>query len=179
MLNTAVDIVNGIKSGQIGVIEAIKIGDCVVSALTGLSGADSVTITERKVQAGFAVTEGVDDDPKDRVFTILLADPEISLEAGLSAALTGNIAGIAEGWRDKKETLYSHFRNHEIITAISHVEVLPNMIIRSIDPVYDSDENWDAFIARVELHQWSHGSATASDDVSGAITAAEKNVGAL
>jgi hypothetical protein len=179
MLNTALDIIKGVRDGQIGVIEAIKIGDCVVSALTGLSGADSVTITERSVQAGFVVTEGVIDDPKDREFVILLADPEISLEAGLSAALTGSLAGITEGWRDKKETLYSHFRNHEIVTAISHVEVLPNMIIRSIDPMYDPEENWDCFIARVELHQWNQGSLTAAGDVSNAITAASVQVGAL
>lgn len=179
MLNSATDIISGIKNGQIGVIGAIKIGDCVVSALTGLSGADSVTITERKVRSGFAVVEGVDDDPKDRVFTILLADPEISIEAGLSAALTGSLAGMTETWRDKRETLYSHFRNHDIVTAISHVESLPNMIIRVIDPIYDSEENWDAFVARVELHEWSQGTAEAASGVEGAITAAASAVGAL
>jgi hypothetical protein len=179
MLNTATDIIKGIADGQIGVIEAIKIGDCVVSALTGLEDEMSVTITERSVQSGFVVTEGVVDDPRNPVFYILLADPEYSLEAGLSAALTGSLAGITEGWRDKKETLLSHFRNHDIVTAISHVEVHPNMMIERIAPVYDPDENYDCFIARVELHQWSQGSVTAASDVSNAITAASIQVGAL
>jgi hypothetical protein len=139
----------------------------------------SVTITERRVQAGFVVTEGVIDDPQNPVFTILLADPEISLEAGLSAALTGSIAGMTETWRDKKETLLSHFRNHDIVTAISHDNVFANMMIRLIEPLYDSDENWDCFIARVELHQWSQGTETAAVDVGNAITAASVQVGAL
>lgn len=178
-LGSIVDIGNDIRSGKIGVIPAIRIGDVAVSALTGLRGADSVSFTTKSVQAGFAVTDGIVHRPKERSFDIILADPEISIEMGISAALSGSWAGFSETWRDKKDTLYKHFDNIEIITAVSHVEPLPNMFIVQIDPVFDVNENFDCFIAKVDLRTWDERGVQSASDVDSAIKAASVNVGVL
>lgn len=178
-LSNLSDVAQGVANGQIGIIDVIKIGEVTVSALTGLSGGDSVEISDRAVQAGFLVTEGVIKNPRERVLTIVLADPEISLEAGLSAAISGDLAGFTETWRDKKAALYAHFNALDIIDVVTHEDVYPSMIIRSITPLFDADENWDCFVAQVEVREWSERSTTSATGVDNALTAAAEALGAL
>lgn len=179
MINSIINLAKSIRAGKVGVIDAIKIGDVTVSALTGLSGGDSVEITERAVQAGFLVTEAVVRNPRTRTLDIILADPQISLEETISSAMSGEWAGFTETWRDKKEALYAQFKNRNIVNVITHDDVYSNMLIRSITPIYDANENWDCFVARVELREWDKRSATTASDVDHAVTADDAKVGAL
>jgi hypothetical protein len=177
MLTSLVGLAQAIAAGKIGVIDDIKIGDVVLSALTGLSGRDSVTVTERAVQAGFLVTEGIIRDPIERTLDIVLADPQISIESGISAALSGGLSGFSESWRDKKDVLYSYLG--QIVAVTTHEGSYPRMILKAITPIYDVEENWDCFIAQVELREWDERSTEAASDVDNAITAAEAVVGGL
>jgi hypothetical protein len=97
----------------------------------------------------------------------------------MSSAMSGEWAGFTETWRDKKEALYAHFKNRDIVTVITHEDAYSNMLIRSITPTYDANENWDCFVARVELREWDERSASTASDVDHAVTAAEAKVGAL
>lgn len=179
ILNSVIDVARAIRSGAVGVIPAIKIGDVTVSALTGLRGGDSVTDSGRPVQAGFTPIEGIVKNPRERTLSIVLADPEMSIEQGLTAVLSGDWAGFTETWRDKKNALLAHFDNLDIIEVVTHDEVFSSMFIRAITPVYDPDENWDCYIAEVEIKQWETRGAASATGVENAITAASVQVGAL
>src|SRR3989304_2112162 len=102
-----VDAAAAIKDGVLGAIETIKIGDLVVSALTGLEGSDEWDIVQRPVEAGFLVTDAVVKLPYQRTLHIVLANPDFSVEAGITAALTGSVDQFTQTWRDKKQTLKS------------------------------------------------------------------------
>ena len=63
--------------------------------------------------------------------------------------------------------------NREIVTLQTHEGSYENMIIRVIDPVFDSVENWDGWVGTVILHQIN---PISSDDGGGLIDAAEEAV---
>ena len=52
-----VSIINQARSGELGNIETIKIGDVLVDVLENVTGSDVMRITRKPVEAGFAVTD--------------------------------------------------------------------------------------------------------------------------
>lgn len=174
-----IDAAAQIKNGEIGVIDIIKIGDVTVSALTGLQTPMEKEVTRRRVQAGFSVIDGMIDVPTDFILTIILANPDFSVEAGLTAALTGEFAGFTETYQDKRKALEAHFHNRDIINVIVHDGVYVDRVITRINPIYDNEQNWECFIAQVTVTPFDSRQVTAADDVNTAMTAAKQSVGGL
>jgi hypothetical protein len=147
------DAAAAIKGGEIGLIPVIKIGDLTISALTGLSGPDAKTITRKPVEAGFTITDAAVKVPFVKNLDICLANPSFAIDAGISAALTGDFAGFTETWRDKKDQLYQIFNDTEIVDVQTHEDIYESAIIEVIDPFFDVAENSDAFFARVTVSE--------------------------
>jgi len=159
--NNIADAVASIRDGEFGLIEQIYIGDLLVSALTGLSGSDEMIVTEKPIEEGYAATDAAVRLPTVRSLDICLANPDYSIETGVTAALTGDVSSLTDTWRDKRDTLWQMFEDKEIIEVQTHEDNYPSMIIQSITPWYDADENWDAYFATVvvrELIETSTGS---------------------
>jgi len=174
-----VDVASQIKSGTLGVIELIKIGDLQVSALTALSAPREKEVTRRRVQAGFSVINGVIELPTDIVLEIVLSDPDFSPEAGVTAALTGSWAGFTESWRDKRDTLLGYYNTNEVLSVVTHENVYPTRVISKIDPLFDANENWNCYIASVTFTPFDNKQLTSAADVNSALTASMINVGGL
>ncbi|MBV6340985.1 phage baseplate protein [Candidatus Magnetobacterium casense] len=170
------DAASQIKDGVLGAVETIMIGDVMVSALTGLSGGNSVEITRKPIEAGFATTDAAVDVPVERVLDICLANPDFSVEAGIDAALTGSVSQFTETWRDKKDKLYKYLTDKELIDVQTHEALYENMLIQSIEPKWDVDDNADAFFATVTVVEITQ-ITNATDG--GVIDAAESSVGGL
>lgn len=134
-------------------LEYVKIGDLVVSACTGLSGANEVTITEKPIGAGYPITDAAVDVPLEKSLDIVFANPQYSAEAIAAALLSGEADSLTESWRDKKDILYEIQSTREIVTLQTHEGSYENMLIRVIDPVFDNVENWDGWFGTVILHQ--------------------------
>jgi hypothetical protein len=151
--NSIADVVQSIRDGEVGLIDVIKIGDLTVSQLTGLSVPKSLTPTRKPVQAGFAMTDAAVFDPRELNMQILLANPDFSIEAGTTAVLSGNIDSLTKTWRDDKRDLEKKMDELEILTIQTHEGVYESMLITLIDPLYDVDDNSNAFIATVNAIQ--------------------------
>jgi hypothetical protein len=173
------DVASQIADGTIGVIGTIKIGDLTVSALTGLQAPVEKDVTRRPVQAGFDVLVGMIDTPTDLIMDVVLLDPDFSAEAGVTAALSGEWAGFTESWRDKRDLLYSLFDGREVVTATTHDRVYPARVIRRINPLYDSDQNWNGWVGQVTLTPFDNRQQGSADDVAGAMTSGLQSVGGL
>ena len=142
-----------IRDGEFGLIEEIKIGDLIVSALTGVDGTDEMSVTEKPVEAGYIVSDAAIKMPIRRSIDIVLANPDYSVEAGINAALSGSVEQFNDTWRDKKNRLYEYFENKELVTLQTHSEVILSMLIQSITPSYDVENNFDAFVANITLQE--------------------------
>jgi hypothetical protein len=150
-LSSLADVADAVKAGVLGLIEVISIGDLTVSALKGLSGSDSLTITRRPVQAGYDIVRAAVRNPKVRTLTILLADPEYSAQAGIEAAMSGSLAGLTDTWRDKRSELELMHTNKEIVPYQTHENVYPPSLVQEINALWDVEDNQDAFIANVTM----------------------------
>ena len=172
----AADAVSAIKNGVLGLLEEIKIGDLVVSALTGLEAPSRVTITDKPIESGMAITEAIVRVPQTIVMDILLANPQYSVENVASSLLSGNPSNLAETWRDKKAQLYQYQKDYEIISAQTHEGVYDSVVIEEINPWYDVDENYDAFFATVTLRELPVNEAASSG---GLLDSAKEALGGL
>ena len=130
-------------------MEDAKIGVLTLSALMGLEGSDPLDVTRKPVDQGFVMTDAAVKMPMERTMEICLADPELSPEALVQAALSGNTASLTMTWRHKKDLLYQLFNDRELVVVQTHEEVFESMLIQDIIPHYDINENWDAFFATV------------------------------
>jgi hypothetical protein len=139
------------RDGSLGLIEEIKIGDLVVSALTAIDYSHEMEITEKPLQAGYDATDAAKEIPIEINIDICLANPDYSIEAGLTAALTGNAESLVQTWRDKKNQLYEYWKTKTLVSFQSHESIEDSLLIRSIRPYFDVDENYDAFFANVTL----------------------------
>lgn len=171
-----VDVIARIQDGELGLIEVVKIGDLVVDCLTGLTAPNRKNVTRKPIDAGFAVTDAAVDVPDDVVLNIILTNPDYSLDTGTQAALTGSIDSLNETWRDKKNELYQIFNDREIVTIQTHENTHDSMLIESIEPLYDVDENWDAFVATVTAIQITKATAQTT---TGKVNAAQADFGEL
>lgn len=174
-----VDAINRIRSGRAGINGTIKIGDLVVSLLTAQEGGSDKDITGRPVVSGYDTVEIVRRLPWERSLTIVLADPDLSVEAGVTAALTGSVESLTETWTDKVARLLAMDESNEIITVQTLDEVRPNCIIKSVTPRYDLDENLDCWVGQVVVKQIDVRQGGTVAGVGDALTAASKQVGVL
>ena len=69
----AASVILAVESLQ---LEYIKIGDLIVSACTGLSGSNEITITEKPIGAGYPITDAAVDVPLEKSLDIVLANPQ-------------------------------------------------------------------------------------------------------
>ena len=147
--NNLVDAAAAIKDGKLGVIEVAKIGDIIVSALTGVDAPSSLTITRKPVQSGFTITDAAVDNADDLVLDVVLANPDFSAESGITAALTGDVSQFTTTWTDKRNQLHDYKNARELLTVQTHDGVFSDMLIQSITPLYDVDFNHDAWLGTV------------------------------
>jgi hypothetical protein len=172
---TLADAATAIQDGTLGLIETIAMGDIAVSALISLDGTDELAVTDKPIESGMSIADAAIDIPLERNLYICLANPDFSVESGITAALTGTFSGFAETWRDKKDQLYKYFNDREIISITTHEDYYENMLIQSITPYWDVDENYDAFFARVTIKRIT----TIEDALTGIIDSPEDAVGGL
>lgn len=170
------DLAADVAAGVVGLVDAVTIGDVTVSALEGLSAPDTSFVTRKPVQAGYIMTDAQTHDPKTMTLTVLMADPELSAEVGLTAVLTGDLAGLTDTWRDKRDAIKLLKADSEIIDVQTHDEALPGCLIVEIDPIYDVDENADAWIANITVQQIVQVGVVAAD---GLLDSALSDIGIL
>ncbi|MCP4537156.1 MAG: hypothetical protein GY832_08405 [Chloroflexi bacterium] len=151
--NNVADAAAAVKDGELGLIEQVYIGDLLVSALTGLSGSREKIVTEKPIEEGFAHTYAAVHLPIVLSLDICLANPDYSIEAGATAAMTGDVSSLAETHRDKRDRLFQIYDDDEIVGVTTHENSYPSMIIQSITPWYDVEENWDAYFATVVVKE--------------------------
>lgn len=151
--NNIAGAISAASDGVLGLAEDIKIGDLIVSALESLDVVESLRFTRRPIQTGQNMTEMAVKETQPITLGIILANPDISLDGAASAILSGNPSSMTETWRDKKKQLYKMKNDLEVIDVQTHEELYTNCVIQSIIPLYDINENWDAFIATVTLER--------------------------
>jgi len=173
--NNIADAASAIKDGTLGPIEVIKIGDLIVSALTGLSAPSELIPTRRSVEDGYEVVNRAVELPQALTLNIVLANPDFSVEAGLDAAMSGSFAGFLDTWRDKIKYLKQLQTDKEIVPVQTHEGVYETMLVTLIDPLYDVVNNADAWIGTVYLDEIRINPAGAG----GLIDAAKQAVGNL
>ena len=150
---TLSDAIQQFRDGQLGKIETIKIGDLVVDALTDMSAPSVLTVTRKPIEKGYNITDAAIREPLIIDITIALTNPDYSASAAITAAVTGNLESLNQTWRDKHNDLYQIHWDREIVKYQSHEGVYSSMIISVIDPIWNVDENYDAFFAHVTLEQ--------------------------
>jgi len=169
------------REGELGKIETVQIGDVVVDILENVSGVDEMRITKKPVEAGFNVTDAAILEPTERTFDIILTNPEYSATAAITAALSGTLESFNQTWQDKRDTIYGYFNSREIISITSHREQLQSMLIQSITPLYDVNENLDAWVGSIHFQKYEIAGDTAeyADDPTARFASAKQSVGRL
>jgi hypothetical protein len=169
------------QAGELGKIEQIKIGDVLVDVLTNVTGSDVMRITRKPVEAGFNVTDAAILEPVERTFDIILTNPEYSATAAITAAISGTLESFNQTYVDKRDTIYGYFNNRETITISTHEEVLESMMIQSITPRYDTEENLDAWVATIHFQEYQEVGDTAvpADDATSRFIASKQNIGVM
>jgi hypothetical protein len=148
-----VDAISAISDGELGNVKEIMIGELVVDALTGVDPYDKLDITEKPIDEGFTISDAAVEKPGELTLDIVLTNAEWSLDAGISAALTGNPGSLLNTWRDKRDLLYQMKANKEVVDVQTHDMLYESYMIRSISPWYDPSQNDEAFIATVSLQE--------------------------
>jgi len=152
-MGNALTAATAVADGKLGLFTQVMIGDLVVDVLMGLSAPESLTITRKPVEAGYAATDAAINDPIELYMTIALTDLELSVEAGVSAALTGSPGSFYLTWGQKKDRLFFMKDFKEIVSVTTHERTYQNMMVTMIDPIYDTAMNHDAFLANVTLSE--------------------------
>lgn len=166
-----------LKAGLLGNMEDVKIGDIIISALTGLSNPIQLDVTRKPIAAGYAITDAAVDVPTDIMLDVCLADPQLSADALLTAALDGSLESLTETWRDKLSRIKQTAADREIVSVQTHDEIVDNMLITLIDPTYDVDDNFDCWFGTIGLTQITTVQVGAEE--AGLLDAAEEAVGGL
>lgn len=170
-----VDAIAAVKDGDLGLITTVMIGDVLVSALIGLYAPKRLRVTRKPVQAGYDMTDAAVEEPKMLYMDICLSNPDLSIEAGLQAALTGNPGSLTSTYREKKDTITGYLENKQLITIQTHEGVHESMLLTEIDPYWDAAENWNAFFANVRAEEIR----TSGDEVGGLFDSSEVAVNGL
>ncbi len=151
--NNIVDAASAIKDGEFGLIEIVKIGDLVVSSLTGLSAPRELIPTRKSIEDGYETTDAAVKVPDELLMNIVIANPEFSLEAGLTAAVSGTVDSFLDTWRDGIKYLKQLQDDRELVEVQTHEGVYTSMLVRLLDPIYDVDFNADAWIGTVFMDE--------------------------
>ena len=139
-----------VKAGNLLPIPA-QIGDIIVGALTGLSAPSELDVTKRRMEDGFDLTIAAVDVSQDLVMDICLTNPNFSVTAASAAVATGNISSLTSTWREKRDYLHQIQDDRELVNVITHEGWYQNMLVRTIDPSFDTDENYDCYFATVTM----------------------------
>jgi hypothetical protein len=147
------DAIAAARDGEFGFNDTVKIGDLIVDALSSLSAPESLDITQKAFQDGSRKTDVAVENNLPLSMAIVLANPEYSVTELALAKVNGTLSQFNKTWREKKKELYQMKDDREIIEVQTHDELYTNVMIRSIDPLYDAESNFDAFICTVELER--------------------------
>lgn len=158
------DLIQAARDGELGLVDQVKIGDLVVSALIGLDDPTSSQIAQHKVQTGSVLAYSVTDERDTISLSIMLANPDYSVDGALTAAATGSAASFTDTWRDKKKQLYEIKSTRTVVDVQTHEELYSNCLVQAIYPEYDVDENWDCFFATVVVERIDFWGATQNTD---------------
>lgn len=172
------DAVAGVRDGTIGV-QQVKIGNIVVSALSGLRVTRRKEVTRRPVQAGYSVDMGVIDTPDQVEMDIVLANPDYSPEGLVTAAATGSLSALTDTWTDKRDQLYAIMDGREIVDITTHDQGFSSFVIEEIEPHYDVEEDVDGWVGTVRLVKFANQNSTTAVDLANAKSAAKAYVGGL
>lgn len=175
--NNLVDAFNAKKDGELGEIEDCKIGDLLVSGCLSLDTPESLIITRKPIQAGFEMTDAAIDDVQVISMDIILTNPVYSAKDLVAASLEKDYSRFNETWRDKKKQLYQMKRDREVVDTQTHDELYPNTVIQSIIPIYNAEENHDAFLCTVVLERIKLYGAT--DDATNKVSSPLQSVGGM
>lgn len=175
--NNLVDAFNAKKDGELGEIEDCKIGDLLVSGCLSLDAPESLLITRKPIQAGFEMTDAAIDDVQVISMEIILTNPVYSASDLIAAALEGDTSRFNDTWRDKKRQLYQMMRDREVVDTQTHDELYNNTVIQSIIPLYDADNNYDAFMCTVVLERIKLYGAV--DDTTNKVSSPLQSVGGM
>lgn len=169
------DAISAALDGLLGTFEEVKIGDLTVSALIENDAPKSLNITRRTTEDGYNVVHAAVEQPQELTWLICLANPNYSVDALLQAGFTGDISSLTETWRDKKQTLLTMQSTREVFSAQSQEQVYENMMIESIEPVYNVEQNWDAYFCYVRMVEYK----TVVSGVGGLLDSIEVSLGDL
>jgi hypothetical protein len=173
--NNMVDAISAVRDGEIGIVTTVMIGDVLVSALRSLYAPTRLRVTKKAIEDGYDINDAAIKEPTDLFLDICLANPDLSIEAGLNAALTGNPGSLTSTWREKRDQLLAYLDEKELITVQTHEGTYENMLVAEIDPYWDVSQNWNAFFANVRIVNI----VKVGTDVGGLFDAAEQAVGGL
>jgi hypothetical protein len=173
--NNMVDAISAIKDGDLGVITTVTIGDVLVSALRNLYAPKRLRVTKKAIEDGYDITDAAIKEPDDLYMDICLTNPDLSIEAGLRAALTGDPGSLTSTWKEKRDKLLSYLDEKELVTVQTHEGVYGSMLVSEIDPYWDVAQNWNAFFANVRIVNI----VKVGTDVGGLFDSAEQAVGGL
>lgn len=147
------DAAKSVAGAILGPMDVAMIGELTVDVLVDVTGGDSQVITERRLESGYTIADAVIPVPKERSVEIWLTDPEYSADALIGAALSGDPGSLTESWQDKRSQLYAYKDGKEVIALQTHEELIDNMVITDIEPLYDAEENYEGFHCVVTLRQ--------------------------
>ncbi len=160
----------------LGLVDVVKIGDLPVSALTSLSNPSELRVTRKPIGSGYAITDAAVDVPREITMGVCLADPQFTPDEIAAALLSGTLSSLTESHRDKRAALEQKKEDRELFALQTHEGVYFNMLIQSIDPIWDVDSNWDAFFASVTMVQISISDIL---DAGGILDQIEQSMGGL
>jgi hypothetical protein len=160
----ASDAISAVRDGVLGLVETVLIGELEVSALIELDAPEELDISEKPIEEGYNIVYAAIHIPIEINMTICLANPQYSVENAVGSLISGDVSSLTETWRDKKDRLYTYKNDREILTVQTQDGTFENMLIKNITPIYNVDENWDAFFASVTLRQVEILTSTTSDN---------------
>lgn len=163
-----------VKAGNLIPIPT-QIGDVVVSALTGLSAPRELDITRKPIEDGYAVTDAAVDVPQTLTLEVCLTNPGFSIGEVSSAAMSGSVSSLLSTWRDKRDYLYQILEDRELVNVLTHEGWYIDMLLHSIDPIFDADENYDCYFATLQMTQIK----VVASSLAGLIDSALQNKGKL
>lgn len=149
--NNVADLIKASQDNREGVFDTVSIDDLVVDCLVSLEAPSSLDIVEKRFQDGLSKVDVAVEEINNLTMEIVFTNPELSLDNVAEAYAKDDFGKFNDSFVDKKKRLYEIFNNREIISTQTHDEIYPDGMIQSIEPLYDSEENEEAFICMVVI----------------------------
>lgn len=151
--NNISDLIKASQDNREGVFDTVSIGDLLVDCLESLDAPMSKEFISKPFQSGISKTDVAVDNDRIITMTIILTHPKLSLDGAAEAYAKDDFGRYGETWVDKRDTLIKYFNDKEIITVQTHDDTIPDCVIQEITPLYDSEDNYDAYICNIILEQ--------------------------